>query len=165
MGFSITQARTALAATDTGTDVQAALEILFANGAAGGSESRPRSREDHEDAPPPRLPRRRPDAPPRRDSSPSRRGDGILGDQASVYIAQASEVGSTLLKNASAFWKQGKQNLQKAYDARQLTDELMWFFTLMFAPPIPILLTVPMVAIFNASVNRRSYFSPDPCML
>ncbi|KAL1704477.1 hypothetical protein EV121DRAFT_259565 [Schizophyllum commune] len=118
MGFSITQARTALAATDTGTDVQAALEILFANGAAGGSDSRPRSREDHEDAPPPRLPRRRPDAPPRRDSSPSRRGDGILGDQASVYIAQASEVGSTLLKNASAFWKQGKQNLQKAYEEK-----------------------------------------------
>lgn len=123
MGFSITQAKTALAATDSGADVQAALEILFANGAAGGSEP--------EDAPP-RLPRRRPDAPSRRDSSPhqrdspssrrdsspGRRGDGILGDQAQAYIAQASEVGTSLLKNASAFWKQGKQNLQKAYEER-----------------------------------------------
>ncbi|KAL1746238.1 hypothetical protein HDZ31DRAFT_62382 [Schizophyllum fasciatum] len=118
MGFSVTQARTALAATDSGTDVQAALEILFANGAAGGSDSRPRSREEQRDAPPPRQPRRRPDAPPRRDSSPSRHTDGILGDQASVYIAQASEVGSALLKNASAFWKQGKQNLQKAYEEK-----------------------------------------------
>ena len=36
MGFSITQARAALAATDSGEDVQAALEVLISNGAAGG---------------------------------------------------------------------------------------------------------------------------------
>ncbi|KAG2739468.1 hypothetical protein P692DRAFT_201811507 [Suillus brevipes Sb2] len=55
MGLSPQQARIALAATDTGLDVQAALETLLANG-AGNSSTPPPSSRDHEVRPPLRRP-------------------------------------------------------------------------------------------------------------
>ena len=57
MRFSPQQARIALAATDTGLDVQAALETLLANGAGDTSTPSPSSHDrDYESRPPPRRP-------------------------------------------------------------------------------------------------------------
>ena len=57
MGFSPQQARIALAATDTGLDVQAALETLLSNGAGDTSTPPPPSLDcDYEARPPPRRP-------------------------------------------------------------------------------------------------------------
>ena len=127
MGFSITQAKAALAATDTGEDVQAALEFLISNGAAGGSDGgRNGSRgstPDEEDRyrEPPELPRR-PSARnadrvrselDRRDTTSPRereRGSGKgtptnVSEQAGELLAQASTIGMTWFNKANAAWK------------------------------------------------------------
>ncbi|CAL1699913.1 unnamed protein product [Somion occarium] len=136
MGFSVQQARIALAATDTGLDVQAALETLLASGAAD-SDLPPASREDH------LLPRSR-DAtqePSRRPSDDGRRrGQATsrstresaretsspseaetqrnLQEQADKLLAQASEIGLSVFNRANAFWREGKEKVQKAYEER-----------------------------------------------
>jgi tetratricopeptide (TPR) repeat protein len=134
MGFSIQQARVALAATDSGLDVQAALETLLSNGA--GAESRPTSAQSRrprereppqfrdigdsgpEDAnpPPQRIhPRRdRLREPPSRDSENQKN----IQDQANELLAQASTIGLSMFNRANALWKEGREKVQKAYEER-----------------------------------------------
>lgn len=132
MGFSPQQARIALAATDTGLDVQAALDNLLSNGV--GSATPPIAQDG------PRRPDRR--QPQRQDTDsdqdvpshsrrPPRRVDSIqretpppgdpqrnLQDQADRLLAQASEIGLSMFNRANAFWKEGKEKVQKAYEER-----------------------------------------------
>lgn len=134
MGFSPQQARVALAATESGIDVQAALETLIANGAASDPSpppSRPtRTREptdrrrryteeDEDEAPPPR--RRQAQGGPRAQESPDPTGDSQLDlqGQADKLIAQASEIGMTMFTRANALWKQGREKVQQAYEEQR----------------------------------------------
>ena len=139
MGFSVQQARIALAATDTGLDVQAALETLLANGAASSSPPPERQEErrhrpqrgptrirdygsDDEDGP--RAARSRQPRPardrPQPDGTPPPRADGQrnLQEQADKLISHASEIGLSMFTRANAFWKEGKERVQRAYEER-----------------------------------------------
>lgn len=150
MGFSIQQARVALAATDTGLDVQAALETLLSNGAASDSQPSERPREDQrnaqrepgweryyesdEDQPRSTSSGRRP-APTSRSTAPNRASEPTardgpspsgdsqrhLQEQADKLIAQASEIGLSMFNRANAFWKEGKEKVQRAYEERAAT--------------------------------------------
>ncbi|OSX59574.1 hypothetical protein POSPLADRAFT_1184339 [Postia placenta MAD-698-R-SB12] len=150
MGFSIQQARVALAATDTGLDVQAALETLLSNGAASDSQPSERPREDQrnaqrepgweryyesdEDQPRSTSSRRR-TAPTSRSTAPNRASEPTardgpspsddsqrhLQEQADKLIAQASEIGLSMFNRANAFWKEGKEKVQRAYEERAAT--------------------------------------------
>ncbi|KAH8092472.1 hypothetical protein BXZ70DRAFT_951043 [Cristinia sonorae] len=137
MGFSPQQARVALASTETGLDVQAALETLIANGAASdaASSSRPppRNREpegarrrltdEDENVIPPR--RRQPGAAPprgREHDTPSPAGGESqvnLQEQADKLLAQASEIGLSVFNRAGALWKQGREKVQQAYEEQK----------------------------------------------
>ncbi|KAK0443962.1 uncharacterized protein EV420DRAFT_1017761 [Desarmillaria tabescens] len=130
MGFSIQQARIALASTDSGLDVEAALETLLNNGAGNSSQS----------TPPPTLPRRPPL--PGRDSSnnssqsstrhkererstssPSAsHAESNIQEQADKLLAQASELGLSFFNKANAAWKEGRERVQKAYAERVGAD-------------------------------------------
>lgn len=134
MGFSPQQARVALAATDTGLDVQAALETLLSNGAGATDDSaeppevRPRRRErtadrygdaDNQDSAPhessrPEMPRR-PSARTRPSQEPP---EANYQQHADKLIAQASEIGLTMFNRANALWNQSKEKVQKAYEER-----------------------------------------------
>ncbi|KAF5369691.1 hypothetical protein D9615_010167 [Tricholomella constricta] len=126
MGFSVQQARVALAATDTGLDVQAALETLLSNGAGSGpplsQPSLPQSAESHH--PPLRGTARLMQHEHQREhSTPSPSHSQLdrernIQDQADKLIAQASEIGLSVFKQASMFWKEGKERVQKAYVER-----------------------------------------------
>ena len=133
MGFSPQQARVALAATDTGLDVQVALETLLANGAGSTpppeqppSRARERRRyaDDHEDVDPAlsrqRIPARRDRRrePPARESS----ADTNIQDQADKLLAQASEIGLSMFNRANALWRQGKEKVQQAYEERAVAS-------------------------------------------
>ncbi|GBE80235.1 hypothetical protein SCP_0214450 [Sparassis crispa] len=148
MGFSPEQARIALAATDTGLDVQTALESLLAaasnNGTQTPSREAPRgnaprrrreryeeSDEDEHDedsslrrrqAPSKRGgPARPPREPPARDgpsSSPAGASQHNLQEQADKLLAQASEIGLNVFNRANAFWKEGREKVQRAYEER-----------------------------------------------
>ncbi|KAI0089293.1 hypothetical protein BDY19DRAFT_889810 [Irpex rosettiformis] len=138
MGFSIQQACVALAATDTGLDVQAALETLLSNGAAAGSRPtssqsrRPHEQEtglsrdvdvsDPEDVhpPPPHIhPRRdRTREPPARSQFSPGDGQKNIEDKANELIAQASTFGLSMFNRANALWKESKEKVQKAYEER-----------------------------------------------
>lgn len=125
MGFSPQQARIALAATDTGLDVQAALETLLANGAGNFSITSP-SPHDYEVRPPPqRLPNRRVNSHQDRDREVPRgtEPDVVhqspdLNVQAEKIIAQASEIGISVFNRANAFWKESKEKAQRLYEER-----------------------------------------------
>jgi len=144
MGFSPQQARIALASTETGLDVQAALETLLSNGTASSStpprqdspdlDQGPRERYDGRyddgDNYRERFHRQRSDdsrrtAPSR--SHPAREPDSssqrqeAYQQQADKLIAQASEIGLTVLNRASAFWKGGKEKVQKVYEEHAVT--------------------------------------------
>ncbi|KAL5527302.1 hypothetical protein ACEPAG_6093 [Sanghuangporus baumii] len=140
MGFSPQQARLALASTDTGIDVQQALETLLSNGVGVDQEpgpvlDRPRrrssdsndedsGREEHDQE---NLHVRRP----ARHRTPSSTGasriqkqaQSLIGediqDRADKLLAQASEIGLTVFSRANALWKDGKEKMQKAYEERQ----------------------------------------------
>ncbi|KAI1795036.1 hypothetical protein LXA43DRAFT_1110417 [Ganoderma leucocontextum] len=139
MGFSVQQARIALAATDTGLDVPAALETLLANGAASSSpppeqqEERrhrqqrgpPRGRDygsdDEDGAGPVRSRQQRPARDrPQPDGTPPPRAETQrnLQEQADKLISQASEIGLNMFSRANAFWKGGKERVQRAYEER-----------------------------------------------
>ncbi|EKM59999.1 uncharacterized protein PHACADRAFT_250840 [Phanerochaete carnosa HHB-10118-sp] len=127
MGFSIQQARVALTATDTGLDVQAALEMLLSNGAASSStpppeppsRERPRERRDEDPAlSGQRIPGRRDkrrEQPSRESSGP---GERNLQEQADKLLAQASEIGLSVFSRANALWKQGREKVQQVYEER-----------------------------------------------
>lgn len=124
MGFSPQQARIALAATDTGLDVQAALETLLANG-AGNSSTPPPSSHDYEVRPPPRRPQnqrvnsnRDRDREVPRGTEPETHQSPDLNVQAEKIIAQASEIGISVFNRANAFWKESKEKAQRIYEER-----------------------------------------------
>ncbi|KDQ15523.1 hypothetical protein BOTBODRAFT_65563 [Botryobasidium botryosum FD-172 SS1] len=124
MGFSPQQARTALASTATGVDVQAALESLLQSSDAPRPEEDPerieREREREEAA----ERRRRRRAGPSRESTrqapaqPAPEAMAPILDTDKI-IAQASEIGLSVFNRANAFWAQGKAQVQKAYEERR----------------------------------------------
>lgn len=140
MGFSPQQARVALAATDTGLDVQAALDTLLSNGAGAGSRHTspppPARGRDHgrqreivgsepDDIAPPRQrihPRRdRQREVTRADSTLSAEAQKNIQDQANELLAQASTIGLSMFNRANALWKESKEKVQKAYEERAAT--------------------------------------------
>jgi len=124
MGFSVQQARVALAATDTGLDVQGALEVLLSNGAA--SSSHPPTPRRQSPANVPALPRGHRDRIKERSRSSSLQRDNEqnLQEQADKLIAQASEIGLGMLNKASIFWREGKERIQKVYEERATGSNL-----------------------------------------
>jgi tetratricopeptide (TPR) repeat protein len=123
MGFSPAQARTALAKTESGVDVQAALESLL-NGDASSPSPRPQSSSTATSQPPrgssqsQRSSRRTRPEPPERANSNSGQNAQALQDQADKLLAQASEIGLSMFNKANAFWASGKERVQKAYEER-----------------------------------------------
>ena len=128
MGFGPVEARNALAATDTGINVEAALEMLLAEREASGpsrtspalperrrAPQRPQQSQDDEPRPP--LPRRRTDPAITRGDTPSEGPSNIQG-QADKILAQASEIGLNVFSKANALWSQGKERVQKVYEER-----------------------------------------------
>ncbi|OCH94467.1 hypothetical protein OBBRIDRAFT_769484 [Obba rivulosa] len=149
MGFSPQQARVALAATETGLDVQTALEYLLTNGAgAGGTpsgadtppqgERRPQNSDEGwepgweryyepDEEPAPALRRRPASADGESSGRPSSQRHGgpssavdaqRLQEHADKLLAQASEIGLSVFNRANAFWKEGKEKVQKVYEER-----------------------------------------------
>ena len=135
MGFSPIQARAALASTESGLDVQAALEILLSDTSnppsipseqmASGGPQRQRDRFHDSDGwsdgqrdmnssrPRPRHQHR-----PSRDRPALESSETNYQQQADKIITQASEIGSQLFQRANAFWKEGKSRVQKVYEER-----------------------------------------------
>ena len=137
MGFSPAQARAALASTESGLDVQAALETLLSQTStptpniveptASGGSRRERNRfqdhdgwgdEEHTPRPPPPRPHHR--SRPSQERPPSS-SESNYQQHADKIINQASEIGSQLFYRANAFWKEGKSKVQKAYEERAAT--------------------------------------------
>ena len=113
MGFTPQQARTALAATNSGVDVQEALDSLLAFNVVDAEIEQPprRSRpREPEDSHAPSTSRSRTQTP----STDPSAGPGALN--ADKILAQATEMGSSLFNRANAFWKQGKEQMQKVYE-------------------------------------------------
>lgn len=126
MGFSIQQARTALAATDSGQDVQGAMEILLAQNAASEGEVREAHEEaqQREEAERRRRQQARRQGPSRATVAPAVRenepsdetnGDTLnqLADQADKVLAQASEIGASLFNKANSFWKSANKAIEE----------------------------------------------------
>ncbi|KAJ9475594.1 Auxilin-like clathrin uncoating factor SWA2 [Pseudozyma hubeiensis] len=155
MGFSLQQAKQALARTDTGVNVEAALELLVGNSGASrhvhddderlarklqANEQRQaqsgfRDSDDEQDDYELERQRRRSQrerqqsnndgrAPrrPQADRGASSNLDSEAAadwqQQADQFYAQASEIGSSVLTKASAFWSSAKAQAQKALDER-----------------------------------------------
>jgi tetratricopeptide (TPR) repeat protein len=112
MGFTPQQARTALAATDSGVNVQEALDSLLAANAVDSELDQPPRRSQPREADDLRAStsRSRTQTP----AADSSTGPGALN--ADKILAQATEIGSNLFSRANAFWKQGKEQMQKAYE-------------------------------------------------
>ncbi|QRV73287.1 UBA/TS-N domain protein [Ceratobasidium sp. AG-Ba] len=129
MGFSIQQAKRALANTSTGTDVQAALESLLGS-QSGANDDGPTAddleRFREEDA---AARREHKEAEHRRHhrAGPSRREilqkaneepTSQIQERADQLLAQASIIGASMFNRANAFWKEGKEKALKAYEER-----------------------------------------------
>ena len=113
MGFTLQQARTALAATDSGVNVQEALDSLLAANTVDSEleqpphRSRPREPEDLHALSTSRS----------RTQTPAVDPSAGLGSlNADKILAQATEIGSNLFSRANTFWKQGKEQMQKVYE-------------------------------------------------
>ncbi|KAI0307008.1 hypothetical protein B0F90DRAFT_1807722 [Multifurca ochricompacta] len=134
IGFSPDQARAALASTESGVDVQAALETLLSEAPqsssaapeqlpSGGSR-RTRDRhldnddwgDEQQDLDPSRRRFRKQLHSSQERPPPS--SETNYQQQTDKIIAQASEIGSQLFQRANAFWKEGKSRMQKAYEER-----------------------------------------------
>ncbi|KIK69862.1 hypothetical protein GYMLUDRAFT_34250 [Collybiopsis luxurians FD-317 M1] len=119
MGFSVHQARTALASTDSGHDIQAALEILISNRESPSTTAHTsddeQSRHSHESQPQPRIRRDRQIAL-QKQAERSLSQEHQSGLQAEKIFTQASEIGLNLFNRANAAWKEGKERVQKAYE-------------------------------------------------
>ncbi|OCF43119.1 hypothetical protein I317_03088 [Kwoniella heveanensis CBS 569] len=142
MGFSPAQARQALAKTDLGLDVQAALELLL-GGQASSSGARARRQDDfpeddddlvererqrREEEEKERRRRRR--AGPSRDSVRARTyeereqdREATTSDQAEKYLAQASEIGANMFSKATSFWNSSKEKAMKVYEEQRKAME------------------------------------------
>ena len=139
MGFSVAQARKALSTTKDGMDVQAALENLL-NGGSAGSGSEERERESRPPPPQRRVPPPAHDEPPpatqraapkgykerERERMRMQRGENTndpvsiteIQLQADKLVSQASEIGLSVFSKATAFWKEGKGKVVRAYEER-----------------------------------------------
>jgi len=140
MGFSVAQARKALSTTKDGMDVQAALESLL-NGGSAGSGNEERERESRPPPPQRRVPPPAHDEPPpttqraapkgykerERERMRMQRGENSTDDpvsiteiqlQADKLVSQASEIGLSVFSKATAFWKEGKGKVVRAYEER-----------------------------------------------
>ncbi|KAF9524635.1 hypothetical protein CPB83DRAFT_877582 [Crepidotus variabilis] len=131
MGFSVDQARESLAKTSNGQDVQDALEMLLNGGSGAGTSRQPpqRAGPDERSSEPPRR-----NAPKgfkererermernRRERERDESGGGTVTDvqeQADRLLSQATEIGQSVWTKASAFWKEGKEKVAKAYEER-----------------------------------------------
>ena len=132
MGFGPIEARNALAATDSGANVEAALEMLLAEREVSGPSRispvpperrphpRPRGPQDGESRP--SVQRRQTDPATTRDRPPNA-GPSNIQDQADKLLAQASEIGLNVFTRANALWSQGKEKVQKAYVERVNTTQ------------------------------------------
>jgi tetratricopeptide (TPR) repeat protein len=129
MGFSVQQAKRALANTATGVDVQVALESLLAGEGSGNPEDRgpsasdlERFREEDEAA---RREQEEAERRRRRRAGPSRNAvleqsneDSTrqLQEKADQLLAQASVFGANMFSRANALWKESKEKALKAYE-------------------------------------------------
>ncbi|KAJ7210672.1 hypothetical protein B0H12DRAFT_1213520 [Mycena haematopus] len=127
MGFSIPQARAALAEvySDGTWNVQAAIDSLLASTGGAEGSSRPHTPASSDVAPPPR--RRRPTAEregrrgsPQQSSQQERTTTPILQ---SDLLARTSELGFSLFKNAERAWQQGRERVQKVYEEHIVGEE------------------------------------------
>ncbi|WVF66648.1 hypothetical protein IAT40_001389 [Kwoniella sp. CBS 6097] len=144
MGFSPTQARQALAKTDTGLDVQAALEILLLGPSSTSSGPRDHRQddfpEDDDDEMVERERQRREEEEKerrrRRRAGPSRESvrartyeereqdrEATSSDQAEKYLAQASEIGANMFSKATSFWNSSKEKAMKVYEEQRKAME------------------------------------------
>ena len=127
MGFPAEKAADALAQTDTGTNVQAAVSILL-NSAHAEAQQKARGRSTPSERPSGDGERsRRPQRDGRQDGSMpswmregerersgSRPGQGQAGNQGGDIAKQAQDIGSSLFKSANSLWRQGQKKMQKA---------------------------------------------------
>ncbi|KAJ9097693.1 hypothetical protein QFC21_004730 [Naganishia friedmannii] len=131
MGFAPQQARKALAETDTGMNVEAALELLLAGNTAGRPQSEFRDQRQADDDTSRRereqeRRRRRREGPSRStmatptvDPTAQSDADEIpFADQADKILAQASAVGLSVFSKANSLWNVGKERAQKIIDER-----------------------------------------------
>ncbi|THH11547.1 hypothetical protein EW145_g604 [Phellinidium pouzarii] len=141
MGFSPQQARLALAATDTGLDVQQALEMLLSNGVGSEEQqdslpptSHSRGLSEFQDEEEPWEDRRtaasREHRPTQQDApsslTPSSGAQNQISslvptdiqERADKLLAQASEIGLNMFSRANALLKDGREKMQKAYEER-----------------------------------------------
>lgn len=132
MGFSPQQARQALAATETGLDVSAALEMLL-NKASREQPSDEQGTDDdrrlamsmqREEEHRQKAVRRAPPAGARRtEAEEDTRSSGLdipveWQKQADQIYSQASEIGASVFSKANAFWTSAKAQAQRAIDER-----------------------------------------------
>ncbi|KAF8166695.1 hypothetical protein BJ912DRAFT_1002335 [Pholiota molesta] len=142
MGFSVPQARAALAQTATGLDVPAAIERLL-NGSSSpapppATHLTPPARAAPQPETPPTRPRSVPKGQKERERERLERqrtaagaagaaGEGgalstpsvaELQEHADKLLAQASEIGLSVFSKASAMWGKGREKVVKAYEER-----------------------------------------------
>ena len=139
MGFSPDQARAALASTESGLDIQAALEALLAGpsrsspvttapSALGGSRAvRDRFQDDdgwgiEEQMPEPQRQHPRQQTYHSRERPSISSSDANYKQHADKLISQASEIGSQIFQRANAFWEVGKSRVAKAYEDRAVSS-------------------------------------------
>ena len=139
MGFSPNEARAALSSTESGLDVQAALDMLLSDTSnlpptppeqtASGGPQRQRDRireydgwgDEQHDTSSSRPCSRHQSHPSREQPLPSS-SETNYQQQADKIITQASEIGSQLFQRANAFWKEGRSKVQKAYEERAVSS-------------------------------------------
>jgi hypothetical protein len=123
MGFTPHQARIALAATDTGLDVEEALEALISN----TRETPNIEARDLDRSTPPRRPQRPSTRPNRSNESARQVAEENMAtgyqEQADRLISQATVIGRGMLNRANAFWKESRERVQKAYEEHQTQQQ------------------------------------------
>lgn len=116
MGFSPLQARQALSKTDSGENVEAALEMLLRE---ASSSDQPSAKAEDEAA---ERRRRRRQGPSRatvdRSDARSEAPAPNINVQADKILAQASEIGLNMFTKANSLWNTGKERAQKLYEER-----------------------------------------------
>lgn len=138
MGFTPQQARIALAATDTGMDVDQALETLLAN---TEETENVEARDLDRPTPPRRSAAPHPSSRPRREREPevlirrqqvasetspdSGYNSQSYQEQADKLISQATVIGRGMFNKANAIWKESKDRMQKAYEERQALQQAL----------------------------------------
>ncbi|KAF5380656.1 hypothetical protein D9757_007001 [Collybiopsis confluens] len=110
MGFSLHQARAALASTSSGQDIQAALESLIAPRRPSPPSPDPERSPPMSHTPVPKQRQRT------HQDLPS---EGSGTSQTDNILSQASELGFNLFNRANAAWKEGKERVQKVYGERR----------------------------------------------